>query len=81
MYAQHAVVQRVADDLQEPLVDSFDGGEELSVGEAVECVEVGFVLYPVRFYVLFAFMVTSFNQCLFWITYSPITQNTQVGNW
>jgi hypothetical protein len=71
-----SIVQRIS--LHEPLVGDEEGGEEVAAVECVEVVEVGFVLYPIRFYVLFAFMLTSFNQCLFWITFSPITQNTQV---
>ena len=37
-------------------------------------------IYPVyrrRFYVLFIFAFLSFNQCLFWLTFSPISQSTQ----
>lgn len=36
--------------------------------------------YPVyqrRFYVLFIFSFLAFNQCLFWLTFSPISQSTQ----
>ena len=36
-----------------------------------------FKVYRTRFYILGAFMLTSLNQCLFWLTYSPITQETQ----
>jgi hypothetical protein len=32
---------------------------------------------PARFYVLFAFCLLSFNQCLFWITFSPIAGNAK----
>jgi nitrate/nitrite transporter NarK len=37
-------------------------------------------IYPVyrrRFYVLFIFAFLAFNQCLFWLTFSPISQSTQ----
>lgn len=37
--------------------------------------------YPVyrrRFYVLFIFAFLSFNQCIFWLTFSPISQSTQI---
>jgi hypothetical protein len=30
-----------------------------------------------RFYILFAFCLLSFNQSLFWITYSPIASNAK----
>ena len=33
---------------------------------------------PARFYILFAFCLLSFNQCLFWITFSPIASNAKV---
>ena len=38
-------------------------------------------IYPVyrrRFYVLFVFSFLAFNQCLFWLTFSPISQSTQI---
>lgn len=31
-----------------------------------------------RFYILFAFCLLSFNQCLFWITFSPIASNAKL---
>lgn len=34
-------------------------------------------LYRSRFYVLGVFSFLAFNQCLFWLTFSPISQNTQ----
>ena len=34
-------------------------------------------LYGRRFYVLFTFAFLAFNQCLFWLTFSPISRNTQ----
>jgi hypothetical protein len=34
-------------------------------------------VYRNRFYILGSFMLTSLNQCLFWLTYSPITQESQ----
>lgn len=37
-------------------------------------------IYPVyrrRFYVLFIFAFLAFNQCLFWLTFSPVSQSTQ----
>ncbi|CAF1456743.1 unnamed protein product [Adineta steineri] len=37
-----------------------------------------YVLYPHRFYVLFAFSFLSFNQCLIWLTFSPIARSTQI---
>ena len=33
---------------------------------------------PARFYILFAFCLLSFNQCLFWITFSPIASNAKL---
>ena len=33
---------------------------------------------PARFYILFAFCMLSFNQCLFWITFSPIASNAKL---
>ncbi|CAF1300536.1 unnamed protein product [Adineta steineri] len=38
-------------------------------------------IYPVyrrRFYVLFIFSFLAFNQCLFWLTFSPISKSTQI---
>ncbi|UJR23638.1 hypothetical protein I4U23_026623 [Adineta vaga] len=38
------------------------------------------LIYPVyrrRFYVLFVFMFLAFNQCLFWLTFSPVSQSAQ----
>ena len=32
----------------------------------------------IRFYVLFLFSYLAFNQCLFWLTFSPISQTTQI---
>ncbi|CAF3723198.1 unnamed protein product, partial [Adineta steineri] len=37
-----------------------------------------YVLYPHRFYVLFAFSFLAFNQCLIWLTFSPIARSTQI---
>jgi hypothetical protein len=34
-------------------------------------------LYRRRFYVLFIFAFLAFNQCLFWITFAPISDSTQ----
>ena len=34
-------------------------------------------LYPHRFYVLFIFSLLSFNQNLFWLTFSPIARNAE----
>jgi hypothetical protein len=34
-------------------------------------------VYRSRFYVLFVFAFLAFNQCLFWLTFSPISQSTQ----
>ncbi len=36
-----------------------------------------YTLYPQRFYVLFVFSFLSFNQCLIWLTFSPIARNAQ----
>jgi hypothetical protein len=36
-----------------------------------------YVLYPQRFYVLFVFSFLAFNQCLIWLTFSPIARNTE----
>lgn len=38
---------------------------------------VTFPVYRRRFYVLFVFSFLAFNQCLFWLTFSPISQSTQ----
>lgn len=35
-------------------------------------------LYRRRFYVLFVFTFLSFNQCLFWLTFSPISPSSQL---
>jgi hypothetical protein len=34
-------------------------------------------LFARRFLVLFVFSLNSFNQCLLWITYSPISEHTE----
>jgi FLVCR family MFS transporter len=36
-----------------------------------------YIVYPQRFYVLFAFSFLSFNQCLIWLTFSPIARNAE----
>jgi FLVCR family MFS transporter len=36
-----------------------------------------YILYPQRFYVLFVFSLLSFNQCIIWLTFSPIARNAQ----
>ncbi|CAF0785698.1 unnamed protein product [Adineta ricciae] len=36
-----------------------------------------YVLYPHRFYVLFVFSLLAFNQCLIWLTFSPIARATE----
>jgi hypothetical protein len=33
-------------------------------------------VYPQRFWVLFIFAFLSFNQCMFWLTFSPIASST-----
>ncbi|CAF3670232.1 unnamed protein product [Rotaria socialis] len=38
---------------------------------------ISFPLYRRRFYVLFVFGFLAFNQYLFWLTFSPISQSTQ----
>ena len=35
-------------------------------------------LYRRRFYIIFVFGFLSFNQCLFWLTFSPIARNAEV---
>ncbi|CAF3386010.1 unnamed protein product [Rotaria socialis] len=37
-----------------------------------------YVLYTQRFYVLFIFSFLAFNQCLIWLTFSPIARSTEV---
>ncbi|CAF5149580.1 unnamed protein product, partial [Rotaria magnacalcarata] len=37
-----------------------------------------YVLYTQRFYVLFMFSFLAFNQCLIWLTFSPIARSTEV---
>jgi FLVCR family MFS transporter len=34
-------------------------------------------VYPQRFWVLFIFVFLTFNQCMFWLTFSPISGSTQ----
>ena len=34
-------------------------------------------LYPQRFYVLFVFSFLAFNQCIIWLTFSPIARNAE----
>jgi FLVCR family MFS transporter len=34
-------------------------------------------VYPQRFWVLFIFALLSFNQCMFWLTFSPIAEPTK----
>ena len=36
-----------------------------------------FRVYPQRFWVLFVFAFLSFNQCMFWLTFSPIAKCTE----
>ncbi|CAF1139969.1 unnamed protein product [Rotaria sordida] len=36
-----------------------------------------YVLYPQRFYVLFIFSFLAFNQCLIWLTFSPIARSAE----
>jgi nitrate/nitrite transporter NarK len=36
-----------------------------------------YVLYPHRFYVLFVFSFLAFNQCLIWLTFSPIARSAE----
>ncbi|CAF1144442.1 unnamed protein product [Adineta steineri] len=36
-----------------------------------------FRVYPQRFWVLFVFCFLSFNQCMFWLTFSPIASSTE----
>jgi hypothetical protein len=36
-----------------------------------------YVLYPQRFYVLFVFSLLSFNQCVIWLTFSPIARSAE----
>ena len=36
-----------------------------------------FRVYPQRFWVLFVFAFLSFNQCMFWLTFSPIALHTE----
>ena len=35
-------------------------------------------LYRRRFYIIFVFGFLSFNQCLFWLTFSPIARNAEI---
>jgi FLVCR family MFS transporter len=37
-----------------------------------------FRVYPQRFWVLFIFAFLSFNQCMFWLTFSPIATPTEI---
>jgi hypothetical protein len=36
-----------------------------------------YIVYPRRFYVLFVFSFLAFNQCLIWLTFSPIARNAE----
>ena len=36
-----------------------------------------YILYPQRFYVLFIFSFLAFNQCIIWLTFSPIARATE----
>ena len=36
-----------------------------------------FRVYPQRFWVLFIFSILAFNQCMFWLTFSPIAKPTE----
>jgi hypothetical protein len=36
-----------------------------------------YLVYPRRFYVLFVFAFLGFNQCLMWLTFSPIARNAE----
>jgi hypothetical protein len=36
-----------------------------------------FRVYPQRFWVLFVFSFLAFNQCMFWLTFSPIASSTE----
>jgi hypothetical protein len=36
-----------------------------------------YVVYPQRFYVLFVFSFLAFNQCLIWLTFSPIARSAE----
>jgi len=36
-----------------------------------------YVLYPQRFYVLFVFSFLAFNQCMIWLTFSPIARSAE----
>jgi len=37
-----------------------------------------YIVYPHRFYVLFVFSLLAFNQCLMWLTFSPIARQAEV---
>lgn len=43
----------------------------------VSSLSVNYRLYRSRFYVLFVFCFLSFNQCSFWLTFSPISRTAQ----
>ena len=36
-----------------------------------------YVVYPQRFYVLFVFSLLAFNQCIIWLTFSPIARSVK----
>lgn len=36
-----------------------------------------FRVYPQRFWILFVFLLLNFNQCMFWLTFSPIANATR----
>src|SRR5579871_900766 len=39
--------------------------------------KAAYTVYPHRFYVLFVFSFLAFNQCLMWLTFSPIARNAE----
>ena len=48
-----------------------------NVDHALALTSSVYQLYPRRFYVLFVFSFLAFNQCLFWLTFSPIARSAE----
>lgn len=42
-----------------------------------EIIKPPYVVYPQRFYVLFVFSFLAFNQCIIWLTFSPIARSAK----
>ncbi|CAF5205856.1 unnamed protein product, partial [Rotaria magnacalcarata] len=53
--------------------------ETVAIEAAVTPVHgLAYKVYKTRFYVLFVFSFLAFNQCIMWLTFSPIARNTEI---